>query len=315
MYSILTPSQLLLLCLVGWVNREQQRAIDYLRTENHVLRETLGKKHILLNDDQRRRLAVKGKLLGQKLLEQVGTLFTPDTILRWHRELIARKWDHSQERNPVGRPGLRQVIVDLILQFARENPGWGCDRIQGALANVGYYISDSTVENVLKRHGIEPPSERKKSLSWSTFLKAHWDTLFAVDFTTVEVWSPRGLVTFYVMVVMELKTRRVEIAGVTTNPHSDWMRQVCRELTNDHDGFLKDASHLIVDRDGSFLALRDYLKTKTEIEPVVLPPKSPNLNAFQERFFRSLKSECLEQMIFFSERQLRRALKAGSFRS
>lgn len=177
------------------------------------------------------------------------------------------------------------------------------------MANVGYHISDTTVENVLKRHGIEPPSERQKSLSWSTFLKAHWDTLFAVDFTTVEVWSLSGLVTFYVMVVMELKTRRVLIAGVTPNPHADWMRQVCRELTNDHDGFLRDATHLIVDRDGSFLALRDYLKTRTDIEPVVLPPKSPNLNAFQERFFRSLKSECLEKMIFFSERQLRRALK------
>ena len=111
------------------------------------------------------------------------------------------------------------------------------------------------------------------------------------------------------MVTMELKTRRVEIAGVTSNPHADWMHQVCRELTNDHDGFLKDASHLIVDWDGSFLALRDYLTSKSDIEAVVLPPKNPNLNAFQERFFRSVKSECLEHMIFFSEQQLRRTLK------
>ena len=161
----------------------------------------------------------------------------------------------------------------------------------------------------MKANGLEPAGERKQQTTWKTFLKAHWDTLFAVDFTTIEVWSPRGLVTFYVMVVMELKTRRVEIAGVTPNPHADWMRQVCRELTNEHDGYLKDASHLIVDRDNSFVALRGYLETNTDIEAVVLPPKSPNLNAFQERFFRSLKSECLERMIFFSERQLRRALK------
>ncbi|MDG2388563.1 MAG: integrase core domain-containing protein [Planctomycetaceae bacterium] len=309
MNSLFPPWQLLLLCLAGWVNREQQAAIDYLRTENTVLREHLAKKRILLTDDQRLRLAVKGKILGRKLLEQVGTLFTPDTILRWHRQLVARKWDYSDLKNKVGRPRIRQVIVDLILRFAHENTNWGCDRIQGALANVGYHISDTTVENVLKQHGIEPAPNRKTSLCWSTFLKAHWETLFATDFTTVEVWTPRGLVTHYIMVVMELKSRRVEIAGITTNPHATWMRNITKELTNDIDGFMKDASHLIMDRDTSFITLREFLDTKTETEAVLLPPRSPNLNSFQERFFRSLKSECLDRMIFFSPRQLRRALK------
>ena len=255
MNSLFQPWQLLLLCLAGWVNREQQATIDYLRTEHQVLREQFCKKRILLNDNQRRRLAVKGKILGRKLLEQVGTLFTPDTILRWHRQLVACKWDYSDRKNKVGRLRIRQVIVDLILRFARENTNWGCDRIQGALANIGYHISDTTVENVLKKHGIEPAPNRKKSLSWSTFLKAHWETLFATDFATLEVWTPRGLVTHYIMVVMELKSRRVEIAGVTTNPHTTWMQQTCRELTNDVDGFLKGASHLIMDRDTSFIAL------------------------------------------------------------
>ncbi len=309
MNSLFPPWQLLLLCLAGWVNREQQAAIDYLRTENTVLREHLAKKRILLTDDQRLRLAVKGKILGRKLLEQVGTLFTPDTILRWHRQLVARKWDYSDLKNKVGRPRIRQVIVDLILRFAHENTNWGCDRIQGALANVGYHISDTTVENVLKQHGIEPAPNRKTSLCWSTFLKAHWETLFATDFTTVEVWTPRGLVTHYIMVVMELKSRRVEIAGITTNPHATWMRNITKELTNDIDGFMKDASHLIMDRDTSFITLREFLDTKTETEAVLLPARSPNLNSFQERFFRSLKSECLDRMIFFSPRQLRRALK------
>ena len=155
--------------------------------------ENLGKKRILLSDDQRRRLAAKGNVLGRKRLGEFGTLFTPDTILRWHRMLIAKKWDYSDRRNSVGRPRVKQEIVDLVLQFARENPSWGYDRIQGALANLGHEISDQTVGNVLKRHGIEPVSDRKRQTTWATFLKAHWDVLAAIDFTTIEVWTKGGL--------------------------------------------------------------------------------------------------------------------------
>jgi hypothetical protein len=178
----------------------------------------LGKKRILLTDDQRRLLAVKGKSLGRKTLRELTTIVTPDTILRWHRELIARKWDYTAQRKTVGRPRLRQVIVDFILRFARENPTWGYDRIQGALANVGYHITDTTDGNVLKAHGIEQAPDRQRQTTWSTFLKAHWDVLAAIDFTSVEVWIPRGLVTFYLLFVIELKTRRVEFAGCTANP-------------------------------------------------------------------------------------------------
>jgi hypothetical protein len=132
MSFILQPWQLYMVILAGWINREQQEVIEYLRTENAVLKEKLGKKRILLNDDQRRRLAVKGKILGRKRLQEFGTLFTPDTILRWHRSLVAKKWDYSDrtEKKP-GRPRIRQVIVDLTLKFARENPSWGYDRVQG----------------------------------------------------------------------------------------------------------------------------------------------------------------------------------------
>ena len=183
-----------------------------------MLKEKLGKKRILLNDDQRRRLAVQGKILGRKRLEEVGTLFTPDTILRWHRRLIAKKWDYSDKRKNVGRPRIRQAIVDLILRFATENPTWEFDRIQGALANVGYHISDTTVGNVLKQHGIEPAPGRKRTTTWKTFIKSHWDVLAAIDFTTIEVWTKGGLVTFYLLFVMELKTRRVHFAGCTPSP-------------------------------------------------------------------------------------------------
>jgi hypothetical protein len=184
---VLKPWQFYVVILAGWVNRQQQEVIEYLRTENQVLKEKLAKKRILLNDDQRRRLAVKGKVLGRNMLQEVGTLFTPDTILRWHRTLVAQKWDHSDRRKKVGRPRIRQVIVDLILRFASENPSWGYDRIQGSLANVGYNISDTTVGNVLKQHGIEPAPDRKRQTSWATFIKSHWDVLAAIDFTTVEV--------------------------------------------------------------------------------------------------------------------------------
>ncbi len=198
--------------------------------------------------------------------------------------------------------------MDLILRFARENPTWGYDRIQGALLNLEHDISDTTVENVLKANGIEPVRDRQRQTTWKTFLKAHWETLFATDFTTIEVWTKGGLVTFYVMVVMHLKTRKVEIAGVTPNPNAVWMKQVCRNLYDFDDGFLRNASHVIMDRDGAFLAFRNFVENNTDTDIALLPAKSPNLNAYVERFMRTLKSECLSRMIFFGERSLRRGL-------
>ena len=176
--------------------------------------------------------------------------FTPDTILRWHQQLVARKWDYSdRKKKEPGRPRIRQVIVDLTLQLARENPTWGFDRIKGELAKVGYRISDATAANILKAHGIEPAPIRKRTGSWATFLKSHWDVMAAIDFTTVEVWTKSGLVTFYLLLVMELKTRRVHFAGCTTSPDETWVRQMARELTNHEDGFLKGKRYLIMDRD------------------------------------------------------------------
>ncbi|MFV1969097.1 MAG: hypothetical protein ACC628_27055 [Pirellulaceae bacterium] len=304
----LHPWQLDFLILVGGIHRQQQIVIDYLRTENQVLREKLGKKRILLNDDQRRRLAVKGRFLGRKMLPERGTVFTPDTILRWHRELVAQKWDHSEKRKSVGRPRIRQVVVDLILRFARENPTWGFDRIQGALANVGYSISDTTVGNVLKAHGIEPAPDRQRQTTGATFLKAHWDVLAAIDFTTVEVWTKGGLVTYDLLFVMELKTRRMHFAGCTPHPDERWMKQVARNLTDSIDGFLLGKRSMLMDRDGKFCPAFRKILNDAGTQPVRLPPRSPNLNADLERFMKSIKSEALERMIFFGEKSLRRAV-------
>ena len=311
MNFVLQPWQLFLLIIASWCNRQQQEVIEYLRTENSVLRKKFGQKRILLTDDERRRLAVKGKILGRKVLSEVGTLFTPDTILRWHRQLVANKRDFSdrKEKKP-GRPRTRQVIVDLTVKFAKENPTWGYDRISGALSNVGYHITDTTIGNILKARGIEPAPDRKRTGSWATFMKSHWDVMASIDFTTVEVWTKSGLTTFYLLFVMELKTRRVNFAGCTTNPNEEWIKTVARELTNSEDGFLKGKKYLIMDRDATFSkSFRSCLR-RDGVKPVRLPPRSPNLNAHLERFFGSLKSESLHRLILFGETATRRAVHA-----
>jgi len=264
---------ILLVTICGLLNHRQQQIIAFQNAQIDALLKKLARKRLLLNDNQRRLLGVTGQAIGRKALFELTTIVTPDTILRWHRQFVARKFDSSDQRKP-GRPRIRQEVVDTIVRFARANSTWGYDRIQGALRNLGYHIADSTVANVLKAHGIEPAPDRQRTQSWATFLKAHWNLIFATDFTTVEVWTRSGLVTFYVLAVMHLKTRRVHIAGITPSPNAAWMRQVCRSLTDCEDGFLKDASHLIVDRDTSFLAMRDFLSQNTDTEVVLLPPKS-----------------------------------------
>lgn len=151
--------------------------------ENRLLRKKLGKKRISLTDDERRVLAVKGKLLGRQILQEVANVVTPDTILRWHRELNAAKWNHSEQRKARGRPKIAAEVEELALRMARENPAWGFDHIQGALANLGHGLSDATVGNILRAQGIEPAPERKRQTTWKTFIQAHWDVLASVDFT------------------------------------------------------------------------------------------------------------------------------------
>ena len=309
MSFILHPWHLLLVILAGWVNQLQQQIIEFQRTEIDVLKKKLGKKRIILNDDERRRLAVKAKVLGRKVLQEIGCLFTPDTILRWHRELVAQKWDYSgrREKKP-GRPPTPEEIAQLVVQMARENPSWGYDRIQGAMANLRHEISDQTVGNILKAHGIEPAPERKRQTTWKTFLKAHWDVLGAIDFTTIEVWTKGGLVTHYLLFVMEIATRRVCFAGCTPSPDELWMTQIARNLTDAEDGFLIGKRYVLMDPDGKFCpAFRAILKTEG-VKAVLLPPKSPNLNAHLERFHRSLQEECVDRMIYFGETSLRKAV-------
>jgi len=200
-------------------------------------------------------------------------------------------------------------IPNLVVRMARENRGWGYTRIQGALQNVGHRVCRTTISNIFKENGIDPAPERGKRTTWSQFLKAHWNVLAAADFFTVEFWAPRGLVTFYVFFVIELATRRIDIAGITPGPSEPWMMQIGRNLTDPVDGFLADKRFLIIDRDSKYsLAFRVLLKD-ARLEVVRLPYRSPNLNAYAERFVRSIKDECLNRMIFFGERSLRKATR------
>ena len=308
MNVVLQPWQLLFFILTGWATRRQQELVDYLRTENQVLKESFGERRIRLNDDQRRRLAVHGKLLGRKTLATVATLVTPDTLLRWHRTLVAQKWNYSALRHQPGRPPIAEEIRHLVVRLATENPSWGYDRIQGALANLGHDISDTSVGNILRDHGIEPAPVRKRRTTWKTFLRAHWDVLGAIDFTTIEVWSSQGLITWYVLFVMELATRRVHFAGCTPNPDERWMKQIARNLTAVDEGFLVGKRYLLMDRDTKFSADFRGMLRDAGTKPVRLPPRSPNLNAQLERFWRSLREECLNRMIFFGEDMLRRSI-------
>jgi hypothetical protein len=302
------PFRLLLISVAGWLGQQQRDAIDYLREENRVLREQLGNKRLRLNDDQRRRLAAKAKMLGRRILRQVATIVTPETLLAWHRKLIAQKYNGSKNRGP-GRPRTRDKIEDLVVRLATENRDWGYRRIQGALANLGHEVARGTIANILKERGLEPAPERNRKTTWREFLSRHWEVIVAADFFTVEVWTRSGLTRFLVLFLIDISTRRVEIAGIATKANGIWMDQVARNLYDDGDGFLTGKRYLIHDRDPLFTA--EFLGTlaASGVKSVRLPPQSPNLNPHAERFVRTIKESCLDRMILFGEGSLQKTIR------
>ena len=292
------PWTVLLIMLAGWMNRHQQDMIEYLREENKILREKFGKRRIILNDDQRRRLAVRGKELGKKLLSEVSTIFSPETVLRWHRDLIARKYDGSGSRK-MGRPQISDELRDLIIKVAKANRDWGYPRIQGQLKYLGYKVSPKTIANVLKKAGIEPQPDRKKKITWKEFIRNHWHSLCAIDFCTTEIYTAKGLTRYMILVVIDYSTRKVEIAGIIEQAYGDWMKQMAKNLTDPFCGFLKDKKYLIHDRDPLYThAFIDILKS-AGVEHIKSMPLAPNFSPFIERFIRSLKHECLNRMLIF----------------
>jgi len=175
------------------VNRHQQAVIEYLQAENQALREQLGNKRVRWTDAQRRRLAENAKAIGRATLAALAPVVTPDTLLRWYRNLVAAKYDGSRQRG-LGRPRTKPDIAKLVIRMARENPSWGCTRIRGALYNLGHDIARNTIKAILKDQGIEPAPERGRRTSWDTFIKSHLGAIAGADFFTVEVLRVFGLV-------------------------------------------------------------------------------------------------------------------------
>jgi transposase InsO family protein len=297
----------LLMTFSGWVHRRQLIVIEFLQAENRMLKERLRGKRIRFTDAERTLLARKAKMIGRKALMELDTLVSPDTLMRWHRRLVAQKWDFSTRRSP-GRPGIMREISDLIVRMAQENPSWGYTRMQGALANLNHKVGRGIVANVLKRNGMEPAPERSKRTTWSTFLRAHWKVFAARDFFSVEVWTMRGLVTQYVLFVISVSDRVVHIAGITPRPDEAWMLQVGRNLLDGDSGALALKRYLIVDRDTKYTEQFRRLVKENGTEIIRLQPMSPDLNAYAERFVRSIKDECLGRMIFLGRASLRRAI-------
>jgi transposase len=178
----------LLAYITGSVDEELLLRNEYLVTENRILRQQITGR-VSLSDGERKTLAAIGKRLGKQALAEVATIVKPDTILAWHRQLVAKKFDGSKERKAPGRPTIDQEVEALVVRMAQENRTWGYDRIVGALANLGYRVSDQTVGNILKRHGIPPAPERQTTTTWKEFIRTHMDVLVATDFFTAEVWT------------------------------------------------------------------------------------------------------------------------------
>jgi transposase InsO family protein len=242
-------------------------------------------------------------------LEELAAVAKPDTLLAWYRKLIANKFDGSKFRKSWGRPRVDEETERLVVRMAKENPGWGYDRIVGAMANLGHRLSDQTVGNILRRHDIPPAPKRKQTTSWKDFIRAHMAVLVATDFFTVEVLTLRGLITYYVLFFIHLESRRICLAGVTRHPNQEWMEQMARNVTMEDSGFLINRRYLLHDRDSKYCPSFRQVIEAGSVKTLALPPRSPNLNAYAERWVRSVKEECLAKLILLGEGSLRRALR------
>ena len=239
--------------------------------------------------------------MGSKALREVACIAKPDTILAWYRRLVAKKFDGSKHRPYPGRPTVEPDVEALVVRMARENTGWGYDRIVGALANLGHRLSDQTVGNILRRHGIAPVPKRSQTTSWKDFIAAHMNVLADADFFTVEVLSWRGLVTYYVV---------FHSSGEPPCQRRGY-HQTCRSRVDGADrpqrrpgdlGLSSSCRYVLHDRDTKFCASFRSVLAAGGVKAIPLPARSPNLNAFAERCVRSAKQDCLSTLILFGER-------------
>jgi len=307
------PLQFLAAWIGVWLGRVLQAQVDYLKAENRLLREKLGTKRMRPTNAERSQLAILGKALGRKGLAAVATIASPETILRWYRELVAKKYDGSQQRGQ-GRPKTAAEIAALVVRMANENDRWGYTRIMGALKNLGDEIGRNTIKRILLGNGIDPAPERGWRMSWATFIKAPSGAIVGMHFFTVEAMTWLGLIRYHVLFAIDIASRKVEILGIAVNPGGPGMEQMARKPRRCARWVLAGQA-LFAARPGSIVHARistnprpswrqDGEVARTQSEPERFRGA---ICAFdQERV--SCKSECLDRLVPLGEAHLRRAI-------
>jgi len=227
----------------------------------------------------------------------------PETLLRWHRELVRKKWTF-RKKGQLGRPPIDPNVRDLVVRLGRENPRWGYQRIRGELLKLGIRISATTVRTILLRHGMNP-APRRAGPTWAEFLRSQAAGILATDFFTVETIS---LKTLYVLFFIELSSRRVHLAGVTANPDSAWVTQQARNLAIEER--LSGVRFLLRDRDAKYSGPFDAVLRAEGVRIIRTPIRAPRANAFAERFVRTVRRECLDHVLIYDRRHLERVLGA-----
>jgi len=280
-------------------NRHNDIEVLVLRHQLAVLRRRVGRPRLRRRD--RLFMAALSRVLPRPRWSSF--LVSPQTLLRWHRELVRRKWTYPY-RATGGRPPIADDVRELILRMGKENPRWGCVRIKGELAKLGIRVSASAIRTLLRRHGLGP-APRRGGPTWAEFLRNQARGILATDFFTVEtIW----LRTLYVSFVIELETRRVHLAGVTAHPDSGWVTQTARNLSWDLLGRGR-FRYLIRDRDSKYTRSFDAVFATDGIQAILTPVRAPRANAFAERWVRTVRRECLDWTLVLGRRHLERALR------
>jgi len=265
-----------------------------LRHQVAVLRRQVARPRFTWSD--RAVIATLAKLVPRE--RWVAFLVTPETILRWHRALVRRRWTYPHRR--AGRPPLPDETIELIVRLARENPRWGYLRIVGELRKLGLAVSKGSVANVLRSNG-RAPAPRRAGPTWTEFLRSQAKGIVATDFFTVDTVLLRR---YYVLFVVEVERRVVHLLGVTANPNEPWVTQVARNFVADLEEAGQRFRFLLRDRDTKFTASFDAALSSIGIEAVKTPVRSPRANAFAERWVRTVRQDCLDHLLVFSRRHL-----------
>lgn len=305
----MNTNALLLLALAGAMNQKNQEVIDFLNAEIKTLKEIFGKKRLKFNNEQRAYLAAKFKKLNQEIARQQELLVTPETFMKWYKNLIAQKWDYSKHaKKKPGRKKTDQETVELVLRLLEENPLNGDLDISNKLKNMEIKVSAKTVGNIRRRYGIPPQPEREKTGSWDKFFTVNWEHLVAIDFKQVEIniSGTEYCETYFVFFAIHLATRKAKLCGMTKHPKKEWMEQMAKNLTDPFDGFFLGKKYCVMDNDKIFCPSFKEILRNSGTKPKEICIRVPDMNAHIERFIKSYKNEALKWFIPQSEERLRK---------